>query len=209
VKEFKRRFIELSLEAERTELIGCKGYERSFSRRDYRNGYWKRWIVLKDGRLEVKMPRVRSGGYRSRIIPRYKQRVSEVDRALMGIFLYGASTRLTEEALKPLIGEGVSAQTISNIARSLDEEVREFHTRKLRDEYLILDAVVVKMKRGFGSKKKAVLVAYGITVGGKRQVVDFMVVSHESENKWVKFLQGLYIRGLTGESLGLIVTRWQ
>jgi len=25
VKEFKRRFIELSLEAERTELIDCKG----------------------------------------------------------------------------------------------------------------------------------------------------------------------------------------
>jgi putative transposase len=208
VKEFKRRFIELSLEAERTELVGCVGYERSINRRDYRNGYWRRWITLKDGRLEVRMPRVRSGGYKSQIIPRYKQRISEVDRALMRIFLYGASTRLTGEALKPLIGEGVSAQTISNITRSLDEEVKRFHTRKVRDEYLylILDAVVVKMRTGFGSKKKAVLVAYGITVQGRRQIIDFMVVSHEGENKWVGFLQGLNIRGLSGEALGLIVT---
>jgi transposase-like protein len=208
VKEFKRRFIELSLEAERTELVGCLGYERSSHRRDYRNGYWKRWIVLKDGRLEIRMPRVRSRGYKSRIIPRYKQRASEVDKALMRVFLYGASTRLTGEALKPLIGEGVSAQTVSNIAKSLDEEVKKFHNRKLKDEYLylILDAVVTKTRTGFGSSKKSILVAYGMTIKGRREIVDFMIVSHESENKWVKFLQGLYIRGLSGEALGLIVT---
>ncbi|GFP26411.1 hypothetical protein HKBW3S25_01904 [Candidatus Hakubella thermalkaliphila] len=42
----------------------------------------------------------------------------------MKIFLYGASTRLRGEALRPLLGEGVSAQTISNIASGLEEEVR-------------------------------------------------------------------------------------
>ena len=103
VKEFKRSFIAVALEAERDILIGCKAYERQAGRKDYRNGYWKRWITLKEGRLSIRMPRIRGMKYKSRIIPRYKQRAKEVDAALLKIFLYGASMRLTGEALRPSI----------------------------------------------------------------------------------------------------------
>lgn len=208
VKAFRRKLIEEALEEEREMLVCCRPYERVTERRDYRNGYWRRWIVLKDGRLEIRMPRLRAGGYESRIIPRYQQRVDEVDRALMKIFLYGASTRLTGEALRPLLGERVSAQTISNIAKSLDEEVNRYHSRKLEDRYLylFLDGIVLKMRTGFGSKKKIVLVAYGIGVDGKRELIDFMVTKYESERRWEGFLNSLYNRGLKGEVLGLIIT---
>jgi len=108
VKEFKRVYIEGALEAEREMLIGFKPYERQTEQKRYRNGYWKRWITLRDGRLEIKMPRIRGIGYESGVIPRYKQRSKEVDAALMKVFLYGASTRLTGEALRPLLGEGKS-----------------------------------------------------------------------------------------------------
>jgi len=208
VKAFKKRLIEEALDAERSELICCKPYEHSSERQDQRNGYWKRWIILKDGRLEIKMPRIRSRGYESQIISRYKQRVKEVDEALKKIFLYGASTRLTGEALRPILGETISAQTISNIAKSLDEEVKIYHNRKIEDRYLylFLDGIVLKIKTGFGSKKKVILVAYGIRVDGKREIIDFMVTKHESEQRWESFLNRLYNRGLTGEVLSLIIT---
>jgi transposase-like protein len=208
VKEFRKRFIEGALEAERTMLIGCKAGERKAERKDYRNGYWSRSITLKDGRLEIKMPRIRGMRYESGIIPRYKQRVDEVDAALLKVFLYGASTRLTGEALRPLLGEGVSAQTISNIAESLDTEVRRYHSRKIEDRYLylFLDGIVLKKKSGFGAKKKVVLVAYGVRIDGKRELIDFTVTNAESEKKWWRFLNDLYRRGLAGEALGLVVT---
>jgi transposase-like protein len=208
VKEFRRRHIERALEVERTLLICCKPYERTLGRKDYRAGYWKRWITLKDGCIQIKMPKIRGGSYDSDVIPKYQQRVDEVDAALMKIFLYGASTRLTGEALRPLLGEGISAQTISNIAKSLDEEVKRYHNRRLEDKYLylFLDGITLKMKTGFGSKKKVVLVAYGITVTGKRELIDFMVIKHETEKKWEGFLNNLYNRGLIGETLGLIIT---
>lgn len=208
VKEFRKRFIEGALEAERTMLIGCKANERKAERKDYRNGYWRRWITLKDGRLEIRMPRIRGMRYESAIVPRYKQRVREVDAALMKIFLYGASTRLTGEALRPLLGQGVSAQTVSNIAGSLDADVRRYHNRGIEDRYLylFLDGIVLKKKSGFGAKKRVVLVAYGIRVDGKRELIDFMVTNAESEKRWWRFLNNLYRRGLIGEALGLIVT---
>lgn len=208
VKVFRKQLIESALYAEQEIHMNCKPYERAAERQDYRNGYWKRWITLKDGRLEIRMPRIRGAAYESAIIPRYKQRVKEVDAALMKIFLYGASTRLTGEALRPLLGDGVSAQTISNITKSLDIEVNRFHNQKLEDKYLylFLDGVMLKIKTGFGSKKKAILVAYGIRVDGKRELIDFVVTSHESENRWRRFLEDLSRRGITGEAFGLVVT---
>jgi len=208
VKRFRIRHIEMALEEERKELICCKPYERTPERRDYRAGYWKRWITLKDGRLQVRMPKIRGGSYSSNVIPRYQQRIDEIDAVLMKIFLYGASTRLTGEALRPLLGEGVSAQTISNIAKGLDEEVKNYHSRRLQDIYLylFLDGITLKTKTGFGAKKKVVLAAYGITVKGKRELIDFMVVKHETERVWEGFLNNLYNRGLAGENLGLIIT---
>ncbi len=208
VRDFRQRFINGALEAERGMVIGCHAYERKAERKDYRNGYWSRWLTLKDGRLEIRMPRIRGIRYESGIIPRYKQRVDEVDAALLKIFLYGASTRLTGEALRPLLGDGVSAQTVSNIAGSLDEDLKRYHNRKLQDKYLylFLDGIILKTKTGFGAKKKAVLVAYGIRVDGRRELIDFTVTNAESEKKWWRFLNDLYRRGLRGEALGLVVT---
>lgn len=208
VMELRKAFLEKALKAEQWEHIGCSDYERNPLRQDYRNGYWKRWIILKEGRLEIKMPRLRFKGFKSQIIPRYKQRASEIDEVLKRIFLYGASTRLTAQALRPLIGVEFSAQTISNIARSLDEEVMRFHSRPIEDRYLylFLDAVVLKERTGIGAKKRYVLVAYGIRIDGRREIIDFRIVSSESQNKWVGFLQDLQNRGLKGEVLSLVVT---
>jgi putative transposase len=208
MKTLQKKLIEDALDAERSQWICCRSHERSKERRDYRNGYWRRWITLRDGRLEIRMPRIRCRGYKSQIIPRYQQRIKQVDEALKRIFLYGASTRLTGEALRPLLGESVSAQTVSNIAKSLDTEVTSYHNRMIEDTYLylFLDGIVLKTKTGYGAKKRVILVAYGIKVDGRRELIDFMVTGSESEKRWEGFLSRLYMRGLTGETLGLIIT---
>jgi transposase-like protein len=207
MKLMKKKFIELALQEEITALTGAQKYERTPERVYRRNGYWKRYIILKDGKLQINMPRLREKGFQSKIIPRYIRRQSQIDEILKQIFIYGASTRLTAKALKPLIGE-VSAQTISNIAKSLDEDVKKFHRREITEKYmyLFLDAIVLKIKTGIGSKSRAVLAAYGVTVQGIRQIIDFRVVDTESENKWTGFLQNLQTRGLTDDTLSLIVT---
>ncbi|RJR17841.1 MAG: hypothetical protein C4581_07220 [Nitrospiraceae bacterium] len=66
-------------------LIRCKLCERGTEQKDYRNGYWRRFITLKYVRLEIRMPRIRGMRYES----------GRDDTALWNIFLYGASTRMT------------------------------------------------------------------------------------------------------------------
>jgi hypothetical protein len=67
-------------------------------------------------------------GYESAVISGYQERTKNVDATLLRIFLYGASTRLTGQALHPLVGETVSVQTVSNIA-----EVGSYSTACCRD----------------------------------------------------------------------------
>ena len=64
------------------------------------------------------------------------------------MFLAGVSTRRVQEVIEPLLGDGVSAQTVSRICRSLDAEVQRYHRRELDDcyRYLLLDGIVLKVK---------------------------------------------------------------
>jgi len=71
---------------------------------------------------------------------------------------------------------------------------------------MFLDGIVLKARTGIGSRKKTVLAAYGITVHGTRELIDFMVTSYESQRRWEGFLNNLYNRGLVGDALGLIIT---
>lgn len=125
-------------------------------------------------------------------------------------FLRGISTRQVGEVLEPVLGEAYSAQTISNITRTLDRAVEQFHRRKLTDDclYLFLDGVVLKVRDTSGKvRRRVILVACGISRTGRRELIGYrFAVNGESEASWVVFLQDLFMRGLEGKNLQLIVS---
>jgi transposase-like protein len=131
-----------------------------------------------------------------------------VDRLVREMFLSGVSTRRVQEVITPLLGGGISAQSVSRITRSLDHEVNLYHRRRLDDVYLylLLDGITLKVKGASGVKKRLVLCAYGITALGQRELVSFRRASSESETQWLAFLQDVYNRGLEGKQLRLITT---
>jgi putative transposase len=174
---------------------------------DRRNGSFSRHLVTELGDIELHVPRSRrvSG---VEVIRAYARRVGCVDRMILGCFVLGISTRKVAQALLPVLGERVSATTVSRVSRSLDRAVEAFHRRPIRKKYrfLILDGVVLKRRTGAGSVKRVVLVALGITHEGKKEVIDFTIAPGESEISWQRFLCDLYRRGLTEEGLEMIVT---
>jgi putative transposase len=142
-------------------------------------------------------------------LPRYQRRQEAVHGLVQEAFLRGVSTRQVGEVLEPVLGESYSAQTVSRITRGLDRAVRAFHQRPLRDEYvyIFVDAVVLKVRDARGAvRRRWVLVAYGITAGGRRELIAYQLARGESEASWSAFLQGLFLRGLEGTRLRLVIT---
>ncbi len=204
-----QRLLESSMEEELVEELRAGRYRRSKLRRGYRNGYRERELLTELGLVRhLRVPRDREGQFQPTVLPRYQRRQSGVNRLVREMFLSGVSTRRVQEVVAPLLGAGVSAQTVSRITRSLDSEVRCYQERPLEDhyQYLLLDGITLKVKGALGVKKRLVLCAYGITPQGGRELLSFRQAPSESEAQWEAFLRDLYDRGLQGTRLRLVTT---
>ena len=203
-----KEMVERRLEEEMTEYVGLARYEHGADRADYRNGHYVRHLLTEMGDIEVLVPRSRKGGFPSKLIERYARRCRSVDQVLLACFCLGLSTRKAAAVLAPVLGERVSASTISRIASQLDGEVKGYHGRPLKDQYryLFFDGVVLKSKGAAKVQKKVLLCAFGITLEGKQEMIDFYAAASESQACWEAFLNDLYRRGLLGERCELIVT---
>lgn len=208
-KSMTKEFFEISLEEEMIQYQQRKPYQRNPDRIDYRNGYYTRNMDTAFGPIErIKVPRSRSGLFEPSMFNRYQRRQESVNQSIINCFLLGVSTRNVKDVLKPLIGIDVSASTVSNATKAVDKLVKEFHQRPLIDEYqfLFLDGINISVRYGAKSIKKTVLAAYGITLFGQRELIDFRIVKSESKDAWESFLNDLYRRGLKGDHLKLIIT---
>jgi putative transposase len=142
----------------------------------------------------------------TQVLRAYARRSPEIDRTILAGFVLGLSTRKLGEVLLCLLGRPVSATTVSRVARTLDAAVAAFHARPLKNRYkaLMLDGVVLSRKTGAGALRRPVLVALGLRLDGKKEIIDFRLAGSESAAEWEKFLTDLYKRGLTGEGLEMI-----
>lgn len=204
-----KRLLEGAMQEEILEQLRVDRYRRDKLRRGYRNGYRYRSLLTEFGFLdEIRIPRDREGIYQPAVFERYQRRQRRVNKLVREMFLSGVSTRKVQEVLTPLLEEPISAQSVSRITKSLDAEVRHFHERSLDDtyRYLFLDGITLKVKGALEVKKRLVLCAYGITCGGKRELVSFHQATAESEAQWEAFLMDLYRRGFEGKELELVTT---
>jgi putative transposase len=178
---------------------------------DRRNGYFTRHLLTEVGDLELAIPRTRTFsavGILRHLTAALGRRTGHLERLILLAFTLGLSTRKVGRALLSILGEKISASTVSALAKQLDGLVEAYHRRPVVDRYLVLvlDGVVLKRRTGVGSQKRPVLVALGILPDGRREVIDFRQAFSESQAEWEGFLNDLYRRGLKGEALKLIVT---
>jgi transposase-like protein len=176
-------------------------------REDRRNGSYERHLITGLGDSLVKVPRTRCY-CPVELIGAYERRTPEVDRLIVDCVMRGQSTRKVGKSLLRLLGEQVSAATVSAVCKQLDAEVAAYHRRPLSDRYRVLmfDGVVLSRRTGAGAIRRPVLVALGLLPGGKKEVIDYRLAPGESKEAWEAFLNDLYRRGLTGEATELVVS---
>lgn len=204
-----QRFLEALMQYERQEFLRVHPYQRHEGRTDQANGFYRRSLVTPLGlMMDLKVPRTRRGCFQTGVLGRYARRQRRVDEALRDVFLAGVSTRQTGRALAGLLDEAVSASTVSEVSKLLDENVRQWQRRPLTDtyRYLIFDGVSVRIRLVGKVRRMVALCAYGVDWAGGRQLISFLLVNSESRESWRSLLEDLWRRGLYGKRLELITT---
>lgn len=205
-----KRFLDGESLGERERYMRVGPYERASGgrEREYRNGFYERDFMTVFGTIRLRLARTRKQSFLPKGLRRFQRRADEVALVIREAFLRGISTRQVSRVVSVLTGEPVSAQTVSQLCRSLDRLVREFHEGRLEDEweFLFLDGISLRVRRPSGRKRVMMLVAYGVCSEGRRLLLDFVRSHGESEAAWEGLLHNLYRRGLQGSRLRLIVT---
>ena len=203
VRELFRKVLQEVLEAEMTETLQAKPGERTAERLGLRSGYYSRTLITRVGKLELRVPQDREGRFSTQLFERYQRSEKALVSALAEMYVQGVSTRKVKAITEELCGHSFSASSISDINKTLDEQLAQFASRRLDEEYpyLILDARYERVRENGTIHKRAVLVAIGINWDGRRCVLGVDLANRESISSWKEFLLGLRTRGLTGVEL--------
>jgi transposase-like protein len=202
-----REAIEVVLEEELTEALGCGRYERSGERSGYRNGTQQRTITTAYGARELEIPRGRvlsedgsSAEFRSALLPRYQRRSAEVDEAILGTYLAGANSRRIKKALAPLLGgKHLSKSAVSRVVSRLQEHFALWSERDLSEErytILFLDGFHLKVRLARRVVSVPVLAALGIAEDGTKTLVALRLAASEAGTHWTWLIEDLQARGL-------------
>lgn len=196
-----RLVLQRALEDEVESFLGRARYERTAEARGWRNGHRPRRVQTAEGELTVAMPQVRGTVERfvSRIIPHTRRivRTRPLEALVIGGYVRGLSDRdiqsLAEEA-----GLGsLPKSTVSELCRELRARYRAFCARDLSGSELLalfLDAVYLPTRpRG---EKEGVLVAWGYTMAGRRELVAVRLGQRERYEDWLDLGRDLAQRGL-------------
>lgn len=192
------------LEAQVSEQLGAARYERSDERAGYRNGVRPRQLTTRVGTLTLRVPQVREGHFSTELFARYQRSEQALVLALMEMVVSGVSTRKVTQITEELCGASFSKSTVSDLCKSLDPLVEAWNERSLGEQaypFVLVDALVLKVREDERVRGLSGLVAIGVNADGFREILGLQLGDSESEASWSSFFSWLKRRGLSGVDL--------
>jgi transposase-like protein len=186
------------LEEEVDAFVNASPYQRTFERRDYRNGRYERDLGTSMGVIaDLPVPRTR-GGFRTEVFERYQRRQAELDQAICEMFVAGVSTARVGEVLEALSGTQPSPSTVSRVFHGLEAEFEQWKQRPLQAHYwyVFADGTYFTVIYNGQGEKMPILAVIGIDSAGQREVLGFTIGDRENQNAWEDLLDNLKERGV-------------
>ena len=189
------------LASQMTEHLGAEPHEQTEERVGYRNGTRVRELYTRVGPLNLQVPQTRDGSFKTEIFKRYQRSEQAFVLGIMEMYLEGVSCRKVTKITEQLCGCSFSKSTVSQLCVELDARMNAWRSRSLHEKkypFLIVDALVVKVRRDGAVRPTGVLIIYGINEEGIREPLDLLVANSESEASWSEIFKRLKQRGLKG-----------
>ena len=199
VKELTAGLIQEAMDAELDEELGYSKYDYKNKQTDNsRNGSYKKTVSSSQGDVELTVPRDRNGEYEPQIVKKHQMDISDIEDKIIFLYSQGTSTRDIERTMQEMYGIEVDATRVSKITDKLLPMIREWQNRPLESVYsmVLLDAIHYKVREEGVVVKKAVYIAIGTDLEGKKDVLGLWVGATESSKYWLGVLNGLKNRGV-------------
>ena len=199
-KEALAGFIEGSLESELNEELGYEPYDVKHKVTDNsRNGHSKKTLRTSVGKVDIEVPRDRNGEFEPKILPKNQTSISQdMENKIISMYAKGMSTSDIEEHIRDIYGLEISDTTVSHITDKVLPVAKEWQQRPLESIYAVvfLDAIHYHVRSEGQIIRKAVYIAIGVNMDGRKDVLGMWVGENESAKFWAGVLNSLRNRGV-------------
>ena len=199
-KETIAEFMENGLDAELDDELGYTKYDyKNKSTDNSRNGHSSKTLRTSFGDVEVSVPRDRKGEFNPLLLKKNQTGISQdIEEKILSMYAKGMTTSDIEEHIRDIYGIEVSDTTVSRITDKILPVVREWQQRPLEAIYAVvfMDAIHYNVRSEGRIIKKAVYIAIGVNLDGRKDVLGMWVGENESAKFWATVLNGLKNRGV-------------
>lgn len=199
-KETIAEFMQGSLEAELDEELGYEPYDvKNKNTENSRNGHSKKTLRTSMGKVEIDIPRDRNGDFEPKILPKNQTSISQdMESKIISMYAKGMSVSDIEKHIRDIYGLEISDTTVSRITDKVLPAAKEWQQRPLESIYAVvfLDAIHYRVRSEGQIVKKAVYIAIGIDLDGKKDVLGMWVGENESAKFWASVLNNMRNRGV-------------
>lgn len=199
-KETIAEFMQGSLEAELDEELGYEPYDvKNKNTENSRNGHSKKTLRTSMGKVEIDIPRDRNGDFEPKILPKNQTSISQdMESKIISMYAKGMSVSDIENHIRDIYGLEISDTTVSRITDKVLPAAKEWQQRPLESIYAVvfLDAIHYRVRSEGQIVKKAVYIAIGIDLDGKKDVLGMWVGENESAKFWASVLNNMRNRGV-------------
>jgi putative transposase len=199
LKQLTKALMERALGAELTHHLGYEKHDPAgYNSGNSRNGTTSKTVKGDIGEIVVETPRDRNGSFEPQILAKHQTRFDGFDNKILSMYARGMTTREIQGHLQQMYGVEVSPTLISTVTDAVMEEVKAWQNRPLEPIYglIFLDALYVKMRHEGRVENRAVYVAIGVDLEGRKDVLGLWTSNNEGAKFWLGVLTELKNRGV-------------
>jgi putative transposase len=199
LQQITKAVLERALRGELTEHLGYSKHDPAGNNSgNSRNGATRKTLQGDFGEIELETPRDRNGEFSPQLIKKNQTRWTGFDDKILSMYARGMTTREIQGHLEEMYQVEVSPSLISEVTDAVIEEARAWQNRPLEPFYgvVFLDALYVKMRHEGRVENRAVYVALGINLEGRKDVLGLWTSATEGAKFWLNVLTELRNRGV-------------
>lgn len=200
MREMMSVLLEGSLNGEMDEELGSSKYDfRNKETDNSSNGYSTKTLHTSYGDMELDVPRDRNGGFEPKIVKKYQNTLTQdMEEKILSMYAKGMTTGDIESHMQELYGIDISDSTVSRITDKILPVEKEWQEQPLEEIYAVvfMDAIHFHVRSEGRIVKKAVYIAIGIDMSGRKDVLGMYVGENESAKFWLSIMNGIKNRGI-------------